>query len=441
MTRRRSALAAIPLLLLGAGCSQMASLRPQAEVARRLGTSGVPSAATRPEAPPLARVFLVGDAGIAIGENAESVWNASNCPRDAAAATSPAALAAETASLARRVERRVRIFRQLRTDLEASPAASTAVLWLGDNVYDVGIDPAWLEKWNVIMQAGCFNPAADPEIAANYAALLFQVQMSALAQEAVFVPGNHDWASLISAADDGDMRIKAQAELVRKAATVLGRQDYIRFLPTALGKGPETVDLTLGSRTVRVVALDTEALIQDADGSLAACAASRYETCPFAESLGRAIAGGGEDVIVIGHHPVLTFGPHGNKVPLTWKLWEAPVAFLRGLVAHSQDMAGTKNKRLASALRKGFSAHPPLAYATGHEHVLHVLREKGRSPWHLIAGSASKNSPVAKGPGPDIRSSGNGYMFLDFLPSGVVHLEVVEAPSTGDPKRNRIRIR
>lgn len=104
------------------------------------------------------------------------------------------------------------------------------------------------------------------------------------------------------------------------------------------------------------------------------------------ESLKQTLADAGERrTVVVGHHPLVSSGPHGgyfnwqdHLFPVT-RVW-APMwiplpivgsgyPLMRRAGVSSQDISGSKNERMRSAFEEAFASHPPLVYAAGHEHT------------------------------------------------------------------------
>ncbi len=280
------------------------------------------------------------------------------------------------------------VLRQLRQDLLGQAARSaTMVVFLGDNVYEHGVRPH----------------GADGRSAEGIARLAAQAAVvEGTRAEAVFVPGNHDWDQ-----SDGAAAIRRQGDLLRQLASTSLRT---RMLPANACPGPISVEL---GGVLRLIFLDTEWWLRDAPGQ-------PNPWCPDAsrqsvlDSLASVLTWAGPDhVIVLGHHPLETYGPHGGYFGLRdiffpatnlWKPLYIPVPLLypivRNLLTPRQDLTGSSNRELRESLVQAFrrAGRRPLAYAAAHEHSLQVF-EGG--PYGvgtvLVSGAGSKLTPVGKG--------------------------------------------
>lgn len=242
----------------------------------------------------------------------------------------------------------------------------------------------------------------------------------------LFIPGNHDWEK------EGSGGWEA---VRREGARVAARGGpVVAFLPRDGCPGPEVLDL---GDHVRLVALDTQWWLHSEpkpSDPTSGCAA--YSESGVIEALGQALSSAGDrQVVVVGHHPLATGGPHGGHfsfrqhlfpltevkrglwipLPLIGSLY--PLARKRG--AAPQDIAHERNGHMREALEHAFRGRPPLVYASGHEHALQVL--EGRSARNLLvsgAGIYGHTSPVGRIPGSRFASSSSGFMRLDVAPAG-----------------------
>ncbi|MGE0452415.1 MAG: metallophosphoesterase [Vicinamibacteria bacterium] len=310
--------------------------------------------------------------------------------------------------------------------LEAAAGVSpqrTLVLFLGDNVYPAGF------------------PAESARGRAE-AARRLDAQVDAVRRagaRSVFIPGNHDWAH--EQADGWESIRRQAAHLAARAGAAAG------LLPRGGCPGPETLDL---GEHLRLVLLDTQWWLHDGprpQGPGSGCAASSESEVLAA--LGDAVAAtGARQVVVAGHHPLRTGGPHGGH--FTWKdhlfplraarpwLWlplpligsAYPSARQAGIT--SQDLAGEANRRLRAAIEGAFERSRPLVYASGHEHTLQVLEGSGAR--HLLvsgAGIFGHTSAVKRLPDTRFASSRAGFMRLDVGAAGRVRLTVLEVDARG----------
>jgi hypothetical protein len=319
----------------------------------------------------------------------------------------------------------------LRRQLERSSARAT-VVFLGDNLYPAGLPPP-----------------EDPTFAEMARRIDDQVDVvEGTHARAVFIPGNHDWER---GGRDGWAAVRREEHRVEAR----GGPD-VSFLPNEGCPGPEVLDA--GER-LRLVALDTQWWLHRYDRPL-----HPAESCPtdakdeIVDALRRALeSAGGRDVVVLGHHPLQSGGPHGGNFglrqhlfPLTeWKRFlfvplpvigsTYPIA--RGAGISPQDIPSDEYGRMREALAGALSGHWPLAYAGGHEHILQVI-ESPRWGRVLVSGAGiyGHHTYVRSVEGSLYRSSRAGFMRIDFLRDGRRRLGVVEVGRDGAGREAYARI-
>jgi hypothetical protein len=153
----------------------------------------------------------------------------------------------------------------------------------------------------------------------------------------------------------------------------------------------------------------------------------------------------GREVVVLGHHPLLTGGLHAgfsswkeHLFPLTmvksWAWIPLPVV---GTAYHlvtaprgrtDQDLKADAYQAFIRQMGDALAAAPPLIYASGHEHSLEVLVGHRAAEHLLVSGAGSESKVTAVG---DRRRSlfahaHPGFMVVDFLRDGGALLRVVE---------------
>jgi len=324
------------------------------------------------------------------------------------------------------------VLASLRRDLLLA-GSRALVAFLGDNLYPAGLpvpghrDRAPLER------------RLDAQLDA----------VSGTGARAVFIPGNHDWEK---GGRDGWEAVKRQERYLeeRGGAAVV-------FAPSGGCPGPEVLDVP-GDR-LRLVALDTQWWLHAharPEHPVSGCEAD--SEAEVVAGLRAALSGAGSrDVVVLAHHPLASGGPHGGHftlrqhlfpltdvkdglwlpLPLVGSLY--PVARARGVSA--QDQGSREYRHMRDSLAGAARGKRPLAWASGHEHVLQVIEspEWGRL---LVSGAGihGHESPVAEVPGSLYRASRAGYMRIDFLEDGTRRLAVVEVAKDGSAREAYARL-
>ncbi|UCC73846.1 MAG: metallophosphoesterase [Gemmatimonadota bacterium] len=315
------------------------------------------------------------------------------------------------------------VLAQLKQDmLEHSRGAEVVVAFLGDNIYEHGL-----------------HEPSHPSHAQDVEYLEAQIDvLRGVDAKGIFVPGNHDWGY-------GDARglaqIRRQAEYIAQAAR---QRTDVAFLPPAACPGPATLPVGVSAL---LVFIESDLWLRDHDWA-------ESEGCENASldealsSLRRVLeenaGGAGRHVIVMAHHPLKTYGPHGGYFgvkdqffPLTfyWDPLYIPIPFIYPIARNSgitsQDMSGGRYKRMAEGFAAVFSEFPdqPLVQAGGHDHNLQVFdgSEYG-ARYILVSGAGSKLSNVGWDDALFAVGEQNreyGYMRLEFFGDGRVLLSVI----------------
>ena len=170
---------------------------------------------------------------------------------------------------------------------------NSTVVFLGDNVYPAGLPD---EK--------------DSKRAAAEAALNTQLQVvEGFNGKVVFIPGNHDWKKGKSGGHKNVIRMEAYIEeKLQKGNT---------FLPDSACAGP--VEVELDENTV-LIAIDTQWFLQkstNSKGENSWCDEVLSESDFLIQLDDALIRNQDKNVIVAGHHPVMSNSHHGGK--FSWK--------------------------------------------------------------------------------------------------------------------------
>ncbi len=310
-------------------------------------------------------------------------------------------------------------------EAQASAGRATSVIvFLGDNVYPRGLpDPADPAR-----------PEAERRLRAQVGVL------ERTGARGIFVPGNHDW----------DEDSEGGWDAVRREGQFLAgrRGARVELLPAGGCPGPAVVDV---GRTLRLVLLDTQWWLRgppkpEAPGSSCPAGSERE----VLDSLRGALRDArGRRVAVLAHHPLASGGPHGGHFA-----WQAHVFPLRSLASwmwlplpgigsaypearrlgvSNQDFAGPLYRRMRAGLESAFVEHPPLVYASGHDHSLQVLAGT-TARYLLVSGSGYLGhfDYTARLDSTRFAESASGFMRLDLLRDGRTRAGVTVVDERGD---------
>ena len=335
----------------------------------------------------------------------------------------------------------------------------TTVVFLGDNVYETG-----MPEPSPVLEGTPVEEILDETLLNLYesrrdAERRVKAQVHAVevpGARAVFIPGNHDW----------DQFGLGGWKRVRELERYLHELEPVAKVPVSLLPGggcPGPVALDLGRRG-RLVVLDTQWWLERGekpapDDNPTGCAhpTEAGVTDALSAELRRAAADH-RTVVVAGHHPLRSRGPHGGWVdprvhlfPMTmagsyvpvFVRW-LPLPLLGSLAAwvraeHSpsaQDMSSATNTHMRRALEAALETAAedgarPIAYAAGHDHGLQVFRGGTAVPYVLVSGLGSHEKVSAVGHDSHTLfahadGAHPGLMKIDFLRDGRVRLGVVE---------------
>lgn len=304
-------------------------------------------------------------------------------------------------------------------ELQKHPARSV-VVFLGDNVYPVGIPDT-----------------SDPTYAEARRHLVAQVEaVRDAGARGYLIPGNHDWRR----GREGGLEAVRRADRLADSAGA----GAVTQLPDGGCPGPVVVDVR---QRLRLVLLDTQWWLQSnarPEGT---------ECSPDAgvalDSIRAALAGAaGRTVVVAGHHPLVSGGEHGGF--FEWKdhifplrhvvkwLWlplpvigsAYPIARTSGIT--DQDFAGGRYRALRDSMAAAFSLHPPQLYASGHEHSLQVI-DSGPARMHAVSGAGYYGhvDPVTSVAGTRVAISESGFMLVEIATDGRARLAVLTVNAGG----------
>ena len=299
--------------------------------------------------------------------------------------------------------------------------SKTSIVFLGDNMYPDGMTES--RKHEAEQRLG-------PQLAV----------VKAAGVHGMFIPGNHDW---VNGKAEGLSAVLAQEKFINNALT-----DEMNFLPSGGSPGPVALELPKTNPVVRLIVLDTHWWLHQHEKP------QKSPEAVIGELVG--LLDTELPVIVAGHHPLETYGPHGGY--FDWKTHLFPLRDLKGWLwipvpivgsfypywreyfhKSDQDISGTRNKNMVAQLNSAFSARkstdqstPLLIYAAGHDHSLQVLKDD-IVDYLIVSGAAAtrKVTEVMSGENTLFAHSHTGFMAVDFFTNGKVLLRVVEPEGKG----------
>ncbi|WP_338790454.1 metallophosphoesterase [Bernardetia sp. MNP-M8] len=308
------------------------------------------------------------------------------------------------------------IFLSLKKELAQNP--SSALIFLGDNIYPYGLIPKNEIKGNPKL-------LEERKEAEKHIDSQLKIIENHNKKNIIFVSGNHDWG------------------INKKQAFVIEEQNYItqkgyNYLPKNGCSTPSVLEL---SDSVVLICLDTQYLIQK--NKLSDCELETNEE--IYTRLDSIISQNkNKKVIVAAHHLLESESSHGGKFPLRPHLFPLvdlkknlyiplPIlgtayVLMRKAGFSEQDISNPRYQDMKKKLSSIFEEHPNLVYVCGHEHTLQYHRFNEKSPkknWRQInSGAGSKKTFVSRNYKKDKNAffaySNYGFARLDYLKNGSV---------------------
>lgn len=270
------------------------------------------------------------------------------------------------------------------------------VVGLGDNVYPNGLPRGWDSHPEAL--AALQQTFGDVYKNLRYQGELIDVHV---------VPGNHDHAG--RSGGQGDIGDVLHQETTGEGAfpnfhyyplhvdAVADSNDSTEYAGLATASifdaaRPQAIPVT--SPHIAMVGLDTQVLLDAYVRNDGERIRAYWRTV---DRLFEA-ASDASWKMLLGHHPVESFGTHGGF--RVWWWWVPPITIVtlvdKLLVKRLQDLDHPANRRFQEDLLERLERHDAQWYLAGHEHNLQFL-QIGANRYHIISGSAGKSSPVSHG--------------------------------------------
>lgn len=298
----------------------------------------------------------------------------------------------------------------------------SAVVFLGDNVYPVGLPDENSKK------------RADAELVLN----LHHQALKDYKGKVIFISGNHDWNK---GKPDGFDYVIRQEKYLEKLFAVKNI-----FLPGNGCPGPKEINI---NKQVTIIAINTQWWLQTGYRPIGKNQGCGVETeDEFFEKLESILAKNvNKRVLIIGHYPIYSESLHGGKYTLQHHLFPLTLykknAFLplplvgsmlpmyRKYFGAKEDISHPNFRKLRTKLKAIFRKYDNLIYACGHEHNLQYIKKYENH--YIVSGAASKSTYVLQGKYSKFGLAAKGFFKLKFYDDLSVKAEVVIIDET-NPK-------
>ena len=322
----------------------------------------------------------------------------------------------------------------LRKQIVAAGAKSTAI-YLGDNIYEYGMP-----------EEGAFDRNESERRIVDQLNVLRGYQ-----GEKYMIPGNHDWKQGRTGAVDQVNREQRFVEnfMAKDSADFSYTGDF--FIPRNACPGPFEVRL---QDNVVLIAINSQWFLQgEAErpyGANSGCGVAN-ETDFFTQLEDIINQNKDKNIMVIGHHPILSDGIHGGfftlgdhlfPLSIVYKYAFLPLPVLGSVYPFARKYGGVSQDiphPLYQAYKKGlediFAKHPNIIYASGHEHNLQYF--KAPKYHHIVSGSGCKTQHVRTGRDADANFSDKekGFARVNYYDDGEAWVEFWVPEGTGTAGR------
>ncbi len=313
------------------------------------------------------------------------------------------------------------VVENLKVQLAKNPNIPTHLIYLGDNIYPLGMPPKDAEN-------------------RSEAETILRTQLdlwSVLPGQIWMVPGNHDW---VKGKSDGWKAVLRAEEFVAENYPT----DKVHWIPESGCPGPTAVPLD--DHTL-LITLDSQWWLHanDKPGTDSDCEYKTEEE--IIASISYLLEENQDKLILFAmHHPMRAYGPHNGAY--SWKDHLFPLTaakenlyiplpvigsiypIYRTLFGDIQDIPHPKYQTFIAALEAVFDLHPHVIQVSGHEHGLFYTHEDSKH--YIVSGSGAKNTYIKKNNPAEFTYNNQGYAYLDFYQNHRVSLTFL------DPKQQSL---
>lgn len=291
------------------------------------------------------------------------------------------------------------VFRLLSADLQSSNTEKSAVLFLGDNIYPHGLPPVG----DKLREDAEWRLKKQFEIFKNYKGRV------------IFLPGNHDWKEGAAEGLDFNLNQEKFTELFNSRGNI--------YLPDSACPGPVLLNTSPNS-VIQII--DTQWWLHKYNKISSTTACEATTDSEFLALISKNFnENKGKRMIIAGHHPMESNGPHGGRYPFrshifpllefSKKLW-IPLPVLGSIyviyrkIGNIQDIPHPRYKELRKRIEAILEENHGSIYVNGHDHSLQYI-SKGKSHY-ITSGAGTKQSHVVKNRKVSFGYAGTGYAVL-----------------------------
>ncbi len=225
------------------------------------------------------------------------------------------------------------------------------------------------------------------------------------------IPGDRDWAK---GKKHGWERVRSMADFVQED---LGGDEF--FFPQDGCPGP--IEFAVNANFT-IVLIDTQYFLHRWDKPGEASECNNKSTIEALDDLNEIIKRNrGKHILLAGHHPMFTYGPHHGNLSFKDQLKPIPVLgslqpLFRRTIGGNQDNTNLRYRAVMKQILLSMKQAEHVIYASAHEHSLQLIEREGHH--FIVSGSGSKTSHVKQGRYSKFAKSEKGFAVLDVAGSG-----------------------
>jgi hypothetical protein len=236
-----------------------------------------------------------------------------------------------------------------------------------------------------------------------------------------FTPGDKDWENSKKSGFESVLKLEKEIEKLLPGS----------FIPSSACPGPKVIDI---APDIRLVALNSQWWMHPYDKPSTVDTECKCHTeQEFIDNLDEVVRESeGKNIIIVGHHPVISQGNYGGHIPLKRHLFPFPDNYIPAPVFGSiyaafrqnsgtvRDMAHPSYQRFKKGIGKILQKNTGIIYASSHEYNQQLNFSGGN--YQVISGSLAKSEPLGKDEDLLFSSSACGFSKIEYLKDGSVRI-------------------
>lgn len=259
------------------------------------------------------------------------------------------------------------------------------------------------------------------------------IQLATDDNEVIFIPGDKEWDN------SGKKGLKKVKYLEKHLEEILGKGKAI--LPEKGCPGPELIDI---NDHLAILLVNTPWFNHPHEKPR-----EENTKCPELNEGGFWVEfddeiddAGNKNIVVVGHHPVLSYGEYaGNKPVKTHFLPPVIGSFIAGYhknIGDEKDLSNAQLQKYSNTLKGKLFYHPSVIYVGGHEYDTQLNRiEKN---YYINSGALVKAKTTDRGKYTVYNSDEQGFVRLDYYADGRIQFVNYHITASNNPEVDYAKI-